>query len=97
MGCNSSVPLNLDPWVFREFCDHDIRNEEIVFLGNGSKRNIISWIPRLGQIKAIVFICHSLHDHSLMYDSLCHSITKKVSNIHVIVTVRNAFLLINVY
>lgn len=77
MGCSASEPYDSDPTIFQQLCDHDSFFEQIVTLDNGSERNITSWLPKTTQVKAIVFFCHGLHDHSLMYDGLAHHMTQR--------------------
>ncbi len=39
---------------------------------NGSMRNVSSWLPVEGDIKAVVFISHGLLEHALAYYELAH-------------------------
>ena len=45
---------------------------------NGKKRNTVSWLPTTTEDsppKALIFISHGLHEHSLRYYSLAHALT----------------------
>lgn len=82
MGQHPSISLSdLDPLAFKEPCDHDIFKEELVTLPTSDiykcigKRNITSWIPKSELVKGVVFICHGLHEHSLVFDRLAHALT----------------------
>lgn len=77
MGCNSSSPIDLDPLIMKSECDHDDFSEEIVVLPNGSKRNLLRWIPKSNTIKAVVLVAHGVHEHALICDRVCHAFTSK--------------------
>jgi acylglycerol lipase len=43
---------------------------------NGSMRNVVSWLPAEGEVKAIVFISHGYIEHSLSYYKLAHRLVE---------------------
>jgi alpha-beta hydrolase superfamily lysophospholipase len=77
MGCNSSIPIDLDPMIMKTDCKHDKFSEEVIVLPNGSKRNMCQWIPSSGTVKAVVLVAHGLHEHTLVCDKVCHAFTAK--------------------
>jgi len=52
-----------------------IFHEEIQTI-NGAKRNVVSWLPEDGNIKAIVLISHGYIEHSLAYYRLAHKLVE---------------------
>jgi acylglycerol lipase len=67
MGCgNSAIPKEEVDIAPR--CEADgVKFEEKFETINGERRNTASWVPAGGQVKAVVFICHGLLEHSLCY------------------------------
>jgi hypothetical protein len=75
----SKPPIEYTSESYYTSSPHDNFDEKFVALG-GEKdaaalkfRNVVSWTPE--EPKAIVLICHGLHDHSIRYHKLAHALT----------------------
>lgn len=78
MGCTSSQEEIYDPDSFRENCAHDTLEEISVTFSNQSKRNFLQWEPNhkdKSRIIGVVLICHGLHEHGMVFDTLAHELT----------------------
>ena len=74
MGCTASSPETRTDEEIVGLCSKTpgVKFSETMIEVNGAKRNTCSWVPSEEQgttkpIKAVVFICHGLLEHSLCY------------------------------
>ena len=73
MGCSSlKETIVFDPLIMKEDSDNDDWSEGKVTLDNGNVRNVMQWIPKGTETKALVIFVHGVNEHALVYDKLAH-------------------------
>jgi len=73
MGCSSlKETIVFDPLIMKKDSDNDDWSEGKVTLDNGNVRNVMQWIPKGTETKALVIFVHRVNEHALVYDKLAH-------------------------